>query len=172
MTRSIRAGQRASTRCPVARNDGSVVGPTATEYSDATGVIAGTFLAVRIAFRRVSNTRHSVEVVRTDGSRDVVELDSKDFLRHDLAHLALEIETPLVDGVWGSVARGGRLDGFGLNGRDVPMAERVAGPLQTIMRTEGSSPAVLEALRAANPELATDERAARIHARAWRVGCE
>ena len=121
---------------------------------------------MRIVFRRVSNTRHSVEVVRSDGSRDLVELDSKDFLRHDLAHLALEIEAPLAHGVWGSVARGGRLDGFGLNGRDVRLAERVAGRLQTIVRTEGSSRDVLAALRAADPELATDERASRIHARA------
>ena len=95
-----------------------------------------------------------------------MELDSKDFLRHDLAHLALEIETPLVDGVWGSVARGGRLDGSGLDGSDVAVAELIAGPLQTIMRTEGPVRAVFEALRAVVPELATDERAARIHARA------
>jgi hypothetical protein len=123
-------------------------------------------LDVRIVFRRVSNTRHAVEVVRKDGSSDLVELDSKDFLRHDLAHLALEIEAPLVDAVWGSVARGGRLDGSGLDGRGVAVAERVAGRLQTIMRTEGSSRDVFEALRAAVPELATDDLAARIHARA------
>jgi hypothetical protein len=121
---------------------------------------------MRIAFRRVSNTRHSVEVVRSDGSRDLVELDSKDFLRHDLAHLALEIEAPLVDGVWGSVARGCRLDGSGLDGADVALAERLAGPLQTIMRTEGSSTEVLAVLRVVIAGLASEELAARIHERA------
>jgi hypothetical protein len=146
---------------------GTTAGTVAdTESSGKPRAAAGTFSTMRIVFRRVSNTRHSVEVIRADGTRDVVELDSKDFLRHDLAHLALEMEAPLVDGVWGSVARGGRLDGWGLDGREVAVAERVAGPLQTIMRTEGSSSAVLQAMRATVPELATEERADRIHARA------
>lgn len=54
---------------------------------------------MQVAFRKLSDTRHKVTVTRLDGSRDVVAFDSKDFLRHDLAHFAFEVEAGLKHGV-------------------------------------------------------------------------
>ena len=121
---------------------------------------------MQITFGRLSDHEHSVEVVRDDGSTDRVVLASKDFLRHDLAHLALELEVGLGDGVWGSVARGGRLDGDGIDGADVAVAERAAGRLQTLMRTEAGVADYDEMLAATMPEVANRELAERLHERA------
>jgi len=120
---------------------------------------------VQVVFTKLSDRRHRVSVVRHDGSSDSVELDSKDFLRHDLAHFAVEIELGLRQGVWGSVAAGGSLDGEGIDGADVAAAERLAGPMQTMMRTEASAERIEHVLRRVAPELAGPELAARLHER-------
>ena len=121
---------------------------------------------MQIAFRRVSNDHHVVEVVRSDGSTDRAVLSSKDFLRHDLAHLALELEVGLAAGVWGSVAQGGRLDGDGLDGDDVAEAELAAGRLQTLMRTDADVAGYEQLLSATMPRRASRELAERLHRRA------
>jgi hypothetical protein len=121
---------------------------------------------VLIAFRKLSDDRHGVRVTRADGSSETVELDSKDFLRHDFAHLAFELEGGLQDGVWGSVARGGSLDGTGLDGADVATAERVSGPLQTLIRVGATPDELFDLIARQAPELASRDLAARVHERA------
>ncbi len=120
---------------------------------------------MEIRFRKLNNDRHRVTVERTDGSTESVELDSKDFLRHDLAHFGTEIEVGLEAGVWGCVAAGASLDGTGLDGADMEIAEHLTGPMQTIMRTEGNADAILAILHAAAPHIASHELATRIHHR-------
>ncbi|MDA1369686.1 MAG: hypothetical protein O2971_02855 [Proteobacteria bacterium] len=62
--------------------------------------------------------------------------DSRRFLRHDLALLAVEGEIPLHGGYWGSVAAGHLGDGKAMRGRDIILAESPAGPIQILMRIE------------------------------------
>ncbi|MEO1063590.1 MAG: hypothetical protein AAFZ07_19410 [Actinomycetota bacterium] len=124
---------------------------------------------MRITFHRLSDRRHRVEVERADGSTEAVELDSKDFLRHDLAHLAIEAELGLTGGVWGSVAAGGSLTGDGLDGPDMALAERLAGPAQTLMRTAAPVEEVERVLRAVAPDIASAELAAALHERLRRL---
>lgn len=124
---------------------------------------------VEISFRKLSDHRHAVGITRPDGSHDEVELDSKDFLRHDLAHLAFELEAGLADGVWGSVARGCRLAGDDLDGADVEVAERAAGALQTLMRTGASAEEIYHVLVRRVPEIMTPDLAQRIHERCRRL---
>lgn len=112
-----------------------------------------------------TNDEHEVRVIRRDGSTESVVLNTRSFLRHDLAHFAVELELGLRGGVWGSVAAGGSLSGDGLDGPDMAVAESVAGPVQTIMRTEADAAAVLEVLRRVAPDRATPELAERIHER-------
>lgn len=59
---------------------------------------------MKVSIRKLSDKRHEVTVVRNDGSTATIERDSKDFLRHDLAHFAVEVEVGLEGGYWGSVA--------------------------------------------------------------------
>ncbi|MEQ8953582.1 MAG: hypothetical protein RL120_05565, partial [Gammaproteobacteria bacterium] len=107
---------------------------------------------------------HRLQVVRADGSTDEAALNSRSFLRHDLAHLAVEMEVPLKGGFWGSIAAGNKLDGSEF-GRDIGVAEKLAGPVQTLMRKEAGADSYLQVLRHVLPERADIELAQRIHER-------
>ncbi|MEM9714559.1 MAG: hypothetical protein AAGA17_20215 [Actinomycetota bacterium] len=120
---------------------------------------------MEIRFRKLTERRHRVTVTRLDGSTEAVELDSKDFLRHDLAHLAVEIELDLTGGVWGSVAAGGSLAGEGLDGPDMDLAERLAGPAQTLMRTAAPVEEVERVIGVVAPDVTSPDLAARLHHR-------
>ena len=120
---------------------------------------------MRVVFTKLTHERHSVRVERVNGTTELVELDSRSFLRHDLSHLAVETELGLAHGVWGCVAAGGSLDGGGLDGEDMFLTETISGPMQALMRTGGGVPEVLTALTAVAPTVATIDLAQRIHDR-------
>jgi hypothetical protein len=120
---------------------------------------------VRVVFLKVSDQRHVVRVERRDGTVEAVELDSRSFLNHDLAHFATEIELGLIGGVWGSVARGGSLTGDGLDGSDMALAETVSGPMQTMLRTRASAEEIRDVLVRVAPEVDADAVAERLHTR-------
>lgn len=77
-----------------------------------------------------------MQVRRADGSEESGVLNSRSFLRHDLAHLAVETQMPLARGYWGSVADGAKLNGLEIRGPDIMLAEKLSGPVQTLMRIE------------------------------------
>jgi hypothetical protein len=120
---------------------------------------------MEVVFCKVSDDRHVVRVQRDDGTSESVELDSRSFLRHDLAHYAVESELGLSGGVWGSVAQGGSLGGSGLDGDDMALAERISGPVQTMMRTGADAVEIEQGLSRVAPWLATPELAQRLHGR-------
>lgn len=120
---------------------------------------------MKVAFTKVSDRRHTVRVERADGTTEQVELDTREFLRHDLAHFALETELGLTGGVWGSVACGGSLAGVGLDGSDIVLAETLAGPMQTMMRTGAGPEQILAVLDRVAPHVASTELAERLHER-------
>lgn len=120
---------------------------------------------MKVTFVKLSDQRHVVRVQRDDGTTDSVELDSRSFLRHDLAHLAVEEELKLSEGVWGSVAAGGSLSGSGLDGADMALAERLSGPMQTMMRTRADAEGIQAVLARVAPEVASSDLAVRLHAR-------
>jgi hypothetical protein len=120
---------------------------------------------VKVAFTKLSDQRHAVRVERADGSSAVVELDSRSFLLHDLAHFAVELELGLSEGVWGSVARGGSLSGSDLDGADMVLAEMTSGPMQTMMRTNAAVAEIHQVLARVAPELSSMDLAERLHAR-------
>ncbi len=120
---------------------------------------------MEVVFCKLSDDRHVVRVRRDDGTTDSVELDSRSFLRHDLAHYAVEVELGLSRGVWGSVARGGSLAGPGLDGDDMAIAEQISGPAQTMMRTGADADEIEQVLRRVAPSLSTPDLAKRLHRR-------
>lgn len=122
-----------------------------------------------IVFTKLSDLRHAVRVERDDGTHESVELETRSFLRHDLAHFAVEDALPIERGFWGSVARGASLTGDGVNGADAMLAETLAGPVQTLMRRDAGPEAYLAVLQRAAPERATSELAERIHERVRRL---
>jgi hypothetical protein len=124
---------------------------------------------MEVRFTKISDERHAVAVARDDGSSDRIELESRSFLRHDLAHLAIELELGIHAGLWGSVAAGGALDGEGLAGADMEMSESLAGPVQTLMRLEADSSDIARVLERVAPDLASSENAERVHERLRRL---
>ncbi len=118
-----------------------------------------------IVFTKISDARHAVEVSRTDGSSERIELDTRSFLRHDLAHLAIESEIPIKSGYWGCVAAGASLSGDGINGDEIGLAESLAGQVQTLMRIEAETGSYLDVLERVSPNMASIELAERIHER-------
>jgi hypothetical protein len=45
---------------------------------------------VRIAFRKISDERHALAIVRDDGAREEIECETRSYLRHDFLHYAVE----------------------------------------------------------------------------------
>jgi hypothetical protein len=91
---------------------------------------------VQIVFSKISDARHAVTVTRADGTTETREAESRSFLRHDLAHFAIELELPIRKGYWGCVASGAALGGDGVAGSDAQLAESLAGPIQTLFRMD------------------------------------
>jgi hypothetical protein len=120
---------------------------------------------MKVAFVKLSDQHHTVRVERNDGTNQSVELDSRSFLRHDLAHFAVELELELTAGVWGSVAAGGSLSGGELDGADMDLAETISGPMQTMMRTGADAQEIHDVLARVAPEVGSLEVAQRLHAR-------
>lgn len=118
-----------------------------------------------MTFTKLSDERHALSVVRADQSVDHIELDSRSFLRHDLAHFAVEVELEIRHGFWGSVAAGAALDGTALDGDQLSLAEEIAGPMQTMMRLNADPDMIRSVLDRVAPELSSDEAARRIHER-------
>ncbi|MEK9159845.1 MAG: hypothetical protein AAB383_03895 [Patescibacteria group bacterium] len=61
---------------------------------------------MKISLTRISPTHHRLVCVRTDGSQENVELDTKSFLFHDLLHFAAEEAAGIQGGFWGNLASG------------------------------------------------------------------
>ena len=122
---------------------------------------------MRIVFAKISDQRHAVEITRRDGTSERRELVSRDFLRHDLAHFAIELELPIRSGYWGSVACGASLDGEGVAGSEAELAEALAGPLQTLFRVEAGLDAYTDLLRKLAP--GRGDLAVRVHERIRRL---
>ena len=116
---------------------------------------------MKILITKLSDEEHKLRVERGDGSADEAVLNSRSFLRHDLAHLAVELEVPLKGGFWGSVAGGNQLDGSDF-GADIGVAEKLSGPVQTLMRTEADVDSYEKVLQYHVPQLASRDMAQRI----------
>ncbi|MDH5672644.1 MAG: hypothetical protein OEZ06_10875 [Myxococcales bacterium] len=94
---------------------------------------------MRVLFTKIADARHRVQVLREDGFSETVELETRSFLLHDLAHYAVEAEARLERGFYGLLAAGVSLER--LNDRDqepvdeqLMLAERLAAPMQSVFR--------------------------------------
>ena len=106
-----------------------------------------------------------MKITRTDGTTESIELASRGFLRHDLAHFAIELELPIRGGYWGCVASGASLTGEGVAGSEAQLAESLAGPIQTLFRIDAGPDAYLELLRKLSPASGSQNLAERVHER-------
>jgi hypothetical protein len=61
---------------------------------------------MRIVLTKTSDRRHGLELVRSDGSRESVELVTREALFHDLLHYVVESSLRMQGGFWGTLASG------------------------------------------------------------------
>jgi hypothetical protein len=107
-------------------------------------------LAVRLT--RLNPTHHCFEAVRTDGSREVRELETRSCLMHDLVHFALESEAKLECGFYGALARAVAYDAQSASG-EAMQVENVVASLQTAIKGEVDPAAFVARLRTARASM-------------------
>jgi hypothetical protein len=109
---------------------------------------------MRILFTKLTGERHRLEIVRDDGSREGVELETRSLLLHDLLHLAVESEAGVETGFWGCLARGKTLGDMNdrsgqsmrAHGEEMAAIEQVVGGLTAAAKGAGAAD-VLAGLR-------------------------
>jgi len=97
---------------------------------------------MRILMTRLSPDRHRFQIVRTDGTTESAELETRSLLMHDLVHYAVEMEVPFREAFYGLLAKGKRLSELNdptqpwQTGTEPAAAEGLVGPLQTMLKRE------------------------------------
>lgn len=103
-----------------------------------------------IRFTKVSDARHRIEVVRDDGTRDAVELETRSFLLHDLIHYAVESEAGLRQSFYGALAVGRGYEELSnrqpLAG-EILMTERVVGAMTGAAKGQVTATQVIAAMK-------------------------
>jgi hypothetical protein len=95
---------------------------------------------MRVQWTKISDITHGLVVVRTDGSTDAVELNSRSFLAHDFSHFAIEQCAQIGCGFWGNIAAGVAFADVAAVGAATPedglfwRAEKLSAPFQTLWR--------------------------------------
>jgi hypothetical protein len=95
-----------------------------------------------IKLTKQSATHHVFEYVRSDGSAESAELETKTFLYHDLLHFAVETEANLTESFYGRLERGetfSRLREVSLHQRiEIATTERVVGMLTGFFKNDSN----------------------------------
>jgi hypothetical protein len=85
-----------------------------------------------IRLTKLTNDRHRIEFVRKDGTRDAAELETRNFLLHDLIHFAVESEANLKSSFYGAIAAGrtyARMSEDAPLEGEILMTERIVGAM-------------------------------------------
>lgn len=97
---------------------------------------------MRIAFRKIDDEKHALEIGREGGRVESVECETRSYLVHDLLHYAVESEAGLEGGFWGLLAAGRTLadmndrTGKSMAGAspELPAIEQIVGALHPSAR--------------------------------------
>jgi hypothetical protein len=136
---------------------------------------------MRVAFVKLSDERHALEIVREDGRRERVVCETRSYLLHDLLHFTVESEAGLAGGFWGRLSQGTTLAEMNERKRgakesaELAAIEQLVGALHGA--TKGQSPAELiagmrrfaTALDAPLPDWLTEPLVTRVQERLRRL---
>ncbi len=120
---------------------------------------------MQIFFKKISDLEHDVSIIRQDASSERVRLNTRSFLRHDIAHLAAESELHLQNAYWGSVAQGMSLSGKSIRGKEIGIAESMAVRIQGLLRLEAGPDEFKTTLIKVQPGLVNEAIAENIYHR-------
>src|SRR5690349_17229580 len=108
---------------------------------------------MRILLTKLSDERHTLEVVRADGTRERVELVSRELLFHDLLHYAVESCLSTEAGFWGALACGKSM--ADLSDRTGARMQDLAGPIAGVEVIVGMMSGALKSTEPAAEVLAS-----------------
>ena len=119
---------------------------------------------MRILLTKLSHQRHALEIVRTDGSRDAIELVTRETMFHDFLHYAVEASMPTQRGFWGLLAGGKTFadmndrSGAALkkNAATLAVVEGTVGMMTGAMKSAVSDDQVVAGFRRYHEELAQE----------------
>ena len=97
---------------------------------------------MQIRLTKISDKRHALGIVRADGSRETVELVTREALFHDLLHYAVESSLPTQGGFWGTLASGKTI--ADLNDRSGESVKENAATLYLVEGIVGVMTSVME----------------------------
>jgi hypothetical protein len=97
---------------------------------------------MRILLTKISDQRHGLEIVRSDGSRERIELVTREALFHDFLHHAVESSLPTQDGFWGALASGKTVSD--LNDRTGASVKEIAATLYAVEAAVGMMSGVID----------------------------
>lgn len=90
---------------------------------------------MKIVVKKISHKECVYTIARADGTEEVIELDSKTYLLHDMCHFAVEKELAYRNGFWGMLAQGYAFhELFGKENMlttELRFIEKVVGPVQS-----------------------------------------
>ncbi len=97
---------------------------------------------MRLRFKKISPTHHRFEYIRTDGTGETIELETKSFLFHDFLHYSVETEANLKRSFYGLLGEGQTyavLSGKGamkqgMGNEEIRMTEIIIGPLTSVIK--------------------------------------
>src|SRR5262245_48730676 len=95
---------------------------------------------MRILMTRTNPDRHRFTIVRSDGTTESADLETRSLLLHDLVHYAVEMEVPFREAFYGLLAKGKTLSELADPtqpwpvGSEAAAAEGLVGPLQTMLK--------------------------------------
>lgn len=91
---------------------------------------------MKIEIKKISNFKSHYCINRTDGSEEVITLDTKTFLTHDLCHYVVEKRLEFKNGFWGLLSQGYAFkELFGRENElteELKFVEKVVGPIQSV----------------------------------------
>jgi hypothetical protein len=98
-------------------------------------------VSLTLAFTKLSDERHRFAYRRKDGTGEAIEMETRSFLMHDLAHYALESEAGLKGSFYGILERIGGYEELSVGGGvalggEIAITERVVGALQGALAEE------------------------------------
>jgi hypothetical protein len=96
---------------------------------------------MRILLTKLSDQQHRLALVRRDGSREAIELVTREALFHDFVHYAVESSMGTQGGFWGALASGKTMTD--LNDRTGASMKDFAGTLYVVEATVGLMSGVL-----------------------------
>ncbi len=119
---------------------------------------------MRLHLTKVSNSHHRFAYMRRDGTGEAIELETRNFLLHDLIHFAVESEAGLKNSFYGLLARGETYtalsaadiaSGAHPGGVEILLTERIVGAFTSLAKGSASAEQTIAGARhllAANDE--------------------